>query len=488
MIRSFSALCKSIHVLAVSGLLVATLSLTLQCSKKSSDLASFDGGSVTTEEYINRFITSSQYKPEVVPTEENLREIVANLAMEKIVVLEARKQGMDRDADFMTEVRERENLLIYQAYMRNEIINRVISDSLIQIFYKNFSPQYQMSYILRVLPPSFTPKQVQAQQDTIQLVYKLLQQGTSFPDLAKKFSQDAMSGPKGGDQGFVIGESLGDAALRETLARLATKSYSAPFKGVAGWYILYKGDKRDVSVPPLAEVRERIWSTLYRTRRHDIERIAGQYFEQLQAVYHFKNDSTQINLIQAKVCAHADELADSNEKLYSVFSEQELASALSTFDGGQVKVLDLLIDRRKRPLDQYEFGKRLNLLGQQRLFALQARNAKYDQRQDIRDEMATITQSILRFAFYQKEIKAQVAAQMETIQREQNTSMSPADYKQFLQKKSSELEKDLRSQLEIRLKAQYKFDVNTNQFSAALAGAAEKKNSLKVPAKTAAKP
>jgi parvulin-like peptidyl-prolyl isomerase len=488
MMRSFSVFRKSIYALAITGLLVLALLLTMHCAKKSSGLASFDGGLVTAKEYIDRFISSSQYKPDMLPTEDNLHEMVSNLALEKIVVLEAKKQGLDRDADFMTEVRERENLLLYQSFMRNEIINRVINDSLIQVFYKNFSPQYQMSYILRVLPPSFTPKQVQAQQDTIQLVYKLLQQGKSFTELAKKFSQDAVSGPKGGDQGFVIGESLGDEALRETLARLSTHSYSAPFKGVAGHYILYKGEKRDVPVPPLSEIRERIWSTLYRTRRHDIEQVANKDFERLQSAYHFKNDSTQIRQIQDKVCAHADELADSNEKLYSVFSEQELATNLATFDGGQVKTLDLLIDRRKRPLDQWEFSKRLNLLGQQRLFAQQARKAGYDQHKEIRDEMATITQSILRFAFYQKEVKARIVEQMEPIQREQSKTMTPADLKQFLLKKSSEMEKDLRSQLESRLKSQYSFTFHPDQFSAALASAAEKKKSSKAPVKTAEKP
>jgi hypothetical protein len=139
-------------------------------------------------------------------------------------------------------------------------------------------------------------------------------------------------------------------------------------------------------------------------------------------------------------------------------------------------------------LDQYEFGKRLTLLGQQRLFAMQAREAKYDQRPEIKNEMATITQSIMRFAFYQKEIKAKVAAQMETIQREQGNSMTPADLQQFLVKKSSELEKDLRNQLETRLKSQYDFSFHTDQFSAALARAAEKKSASKAAAKATAKP
>ena len=169
-----------------TAVLLSVLFFSCSHQKKGTDLVVFDGGTVSQKEYIDHFLRSTIYKPNIMPSEDNLRKIVFDKAMEKIAVLEAQSRNMGKNPILESEMSKRIDIMLAQQYMQDQVINKVVSDSLIKKFYDSFTPQYRMRYILRIVSDRTSSTTIEAQKDTINRVYKLLNEGQNFQDLAKK--------------------------------------------------------------------------------------------------------------------------------------------------------------------------------------------------------------------------------------------------------------------------------------------------------------
>jgi len=477
---------KSVNLVQKVLLFFIALFLFTSCSKKVDNLplATFDGGNVTIKEYVDHFLLSTRYKPDVMPSVENLREIVFNKAMEKISELEARARGFDKDSSLIQDLHDRLDVTLFQRYMRTEIIDQVITDSLIRKFYEGYSPQYHMYYILRVVPDDASPELVKTQKDTIQLIYQWLNEGKDFKELAKKYSQDLLSRPKGGDLGFLIKESMGDAKLREVMEALPESSYSKPVRGVAGYYILYKGEKREVPVPPLDQIRGRIWQTLYRTRRHDIEKVVRKRFQQLIPVYNYQVDSAVVRTIFEKTGAGKNLHDDTQPINPDALTEKDFDLIVATYKGGEITAREIFADRKKRPEDVWEFWKRLDLLAQQKLFAQDARKKGLDKLPEFRQDGETIFKALLREKVIQQEIKSHVQAKLDSIRKVQAENLSSEDLKLFIVKKRTELENKYRGDFEDRMKKKYHLEYVLKNFATALKTAEKQKQDYVKTSKT----
>ncbi len=455
--------------------LVSMLLYSCGQQKDSTRLAVFDGGAVIQKEYIDHFLSSTMYKPGVMPSEKNLLDIVFQKAMEKIAVLEARSRKMDADSAIVSGAKKITDTNLAQKYMKEKVINKVVTDSLIQKFYDSFTPQYHMRYILRIVSDRTPATTLKAQQDTINIVYKLLRKGQKFKDLAKEYSQDMVSKSKGGDIGYVIKESLGDAKLREVMETLPKESYSKPFRGVSGFYILYKGEKRDVSVPEFEQVRTRIWQTLYRTRRYEIEQQTKKLFSKLAPLYHFKLNQSAVKQIINK--AKTGKAKMGNEFLLEpgLLTAKEFSLVLASCDGGRVTGRDMFADRKRAPGDKWEFDRRLDLLTQQMVFAQDARKEGLDNTPEFKANEKEILDAYLRQGLYQKEIKKYVDVKIDSLREIEKSILSPHDLRLKLVEQRTKLENRYRTDFENRMKEKYHFKFIEKNFSGAIKAAAKRK-------------
>ncbi len=439
-------------------------------------LATFDGGKVTVEEYISHYLESTKYKPKKMPTEANLRKIVFNKGMAKIAVLEALADHVDQDSLFKRGFRNREALTLFQDYVQREMVNSVVTDSLIRKFYQEFTPQYRLFYIFRGASKDASGRFVRAQKDTIEWIYKKLQRGANFQELAKKYSQDELTAKKGGDAGFVISESLGDPLVRKTFRNLPENSFSKPFKGVGGYYIIYKGNRRDVPVPKFQDVRGKIWQTLYHTRRHDIQEKIDARFKELAPVYHYKVLQKTVNWVIKK--AGKKEHVGRNWYIAlngDKFSEKDLKRPVATYDGGTITIGDIFSDREKSPQDMWEFRKRLYEIAQERLFALDAKKKGYENFPDVRKRLQVIRDGLLRQAEYEKHVMSKVAAGLDSIRAAQGKKLTPSALHDLIVKKRAELEDLYRGQFEDAMIKKYHFKFVKANFKKALKLAKKKK-------------
>ena len=432
------------------------------CSKISDQkkLAVFDGGGIVLKEYVDFYLASSKFKPENWPEEQQLRKIVKMEALTKISKLEAESRGYRSDSSYIATFQKNESRLLFTKYMRLEFIDKVVSDSLVHKFYNEFSPQYHMFYIMRPFLPESSEAFKKSQKDTIEYVYRQLQRGQSFEKLAKRYSQDITSKNKGGDIGFIIPESMGDEILRAVMDTLKNNFWSQPVHGIGGYYILKKGETREVAVPPFAQVKDRIWKTLYRTHSHNIQNKVDQRMGEVGPRYNLSRDAGKITRLLQKLTA---------KKRYDAFDAVEVSrldaadmnAALVTFSGGVIRTGDIFAEKKKAPENVTNFNKRLKSLTEQRVLALHAKDKGYGAMPEINEQLGKISDELLRMLLYKKEVKDVVKQQMAD-----NKSATKQDF---------EKERKLREQFEDDLLKKYNFSFVENNFSAALKLARERK-------------
>lgn len=457
-------------------ILLSVIILFSACGKKEENppLAKFESGSVLQNEYIEYYLYSTLYKPEIFPTEENLLKVVLLQALKKMAVLEAKEQKIGENPDYQKKIAKSKVIMLADNYKQQEIIAKVITDSLINKFYKEYSPQYRVGYIMRPFVESSTEDFIQSQKDTIEFVYKLLRSGHKFEDLAKKYSQDITSNQKGGDLGFVIGESLGDAILRAVMDTLKDFSYSKPFKGYGGFYILYKGEKRDVEIPPFDQVKARIWMTLNRIRGHKIKELAEQRFDMLAAKYKYQVNNHVIEEIKKKAGGD-DSTSEIIQLNFGKLTQNEMDKALATYNKGEVRVAELFANPKKAPINMFEFNDRLAGIAQEYIFAKHAMEIGIDDLPQIKDQVKDMNETLLRTSLYQKEVKEKAQKMLNSLKIEKADQIIPSEKKDYFQKSYFDFEREIREKFENRLKEKYKFDYITQNFDQALSEATKRK-------------
>ena len=472
---------------------IVTISITVGvldfgCGKKEQYpvLAKFDGGTVLENEYVDHYLLSTKYKPAVFPTEENLKDIVTKKALEKIAVKEALAKGLDKDSLYQETVRRQERKVVFYRYMQKEMIGKVITDSLMKEFYDHYSPQYHIRYIIRPVVKTSTPEFARSQKDTIDLVYRLLKSGKKFEDLANKYSQDITTNQKGGDLGFVIRESLGDAALRAVMDTLKDLTYSKPFRGYEGYYILYKGEQRRVPVPSFDDVKDKIWKTLYRTRRHNIQQEVDKRFELLREKYHFRLFEGVRKAILAKVGANEKTLAFKPLD-FSVLNEQDLAQVLARYDSGVILVSELFENRKRAPQTIIDFDELYSSIAEQHLLGQHGLELGIQNEPDITAQIETMKESILRTNLTQMMVRDKVKVDVDSLKKSLSAQLKPEELRTALAEKQFEIEAAMKQEFEEGLKAKYGFKFVSGNFDQALKRAQKLKIEQNQTAKTSAK-
>ncbi|PWA04191.1 peptidylprolyl isomerase [Flavobacterium psychrotolerans] len=144
-----------------------------------------------------------------------------------------------------------------------------------------------VEHIMLLNPKEDKPEENEKVKNTIQDIYKKIQQGESFEDLAKQFSDDKSSSTKGGllnrfGSGQLSSEEFENVAFSLTKAN----PISAPFQSKFGWHIVKLIDK--FSVKPLEEVKSELENKISKDDRSRL--IVNSLNEKLRKKYTIKRD------------------------------------------------------------------------------------------------------------------------------------------------------------------------------------------------------
>jgi peptidyl-prolyl cis-trans isomerase SurA len=146
-----------------------------------------------------------------------------------------------------------------------------------------------VAHIMIMNPPETPENKEDADKgkNTIQDIYKKLQQGEKFEDLAKQFSEDKSSSSKGGVLNRFGSGQLSSEEFENVAFNLTKENpISEPFKSQYGWHIVKLIDK--FSVKTIDEMRSDLESKVSKDDRSRL--ITASMNEKLRKKYSIKRD------------------------------------------------------------------------------------------------------------------------------------------------------------------------------------------------------
>jgi len=141
----------------------------------------------------------------------------------------------------------------------------------------------QLAYIMLIYPAKASLDDSLKVADSANLAYKLLQEGSDFGEIAKKFSDDPSTSGKGGVlPWFGVNRLLPDFTLN--MHKMKQKGdYSEPFQTIYGWFIIKLADQKPIG--SFDEEKEDIKQKITRSDRNTD--IQNTFISKTKANYGF---------------------------------------------------------------------------------------------------------------------------------------------------------------------------------------------------------
>ena len=196
-----------------------------------------------------RLAQGGQDSPEVrnaVKEELNTRELLAR---------EAKKQGLEKNADVKTQMDLASQTVLVRAYVSDWIRKNPVPEADLKKEYEAIKGQigdkeYKVRHILV------------EKEDEAKAVLAQLKAGAKFEDLAKKSSKDPGSAPNGGELDFAAPSSYVPEFSQAMVALKKGETTETPVKTQFGYHVIRLDDSRAAQFPPLADVKTQIQQRL----------------------------------------------------------------------------------------------------------------------------------------------------------------------------------------------------------------------------------
>ena len=157
--------------------------------------------------------------------------------------------------------------LAYIELKEADIVDQIeVSDEAARVIYDSQPERYmttelrKASHILLKVSHEATPDGAEWKQvlDKANGFIKQLEEGTTFAEIAKQYSEDTLSVEKGGDMGFIAPGDFTSKDLEDALFNLKVGEHSQPVKTEQGVQILQLNEIKAAEQESFADVKERI--------------------------------------------------------------------------------------------------------------------------------------------------------------------------------------------------------------------------------------
>jgi peptidyl-prolyl cis-trans isomerase SurA len=165
-------------------------------------------------------------------------------------------------------------------------------------------------------------------------VYNKAKSGEDFAALVSQFSEDAASKQNGGDLGYFDRRRM-TQPFDSAVFSIKTGEITGPIRTQFGWHIIKKTDEK----PYLSyeKQKETLKNDYKRTKKYKDD--YNKYVQDLKSKFSFTISDDGFNFLRSKFDT-TKTIADYN--LDSLFSAQDKDRVISKYDGGEVKLSDLL--------------------------------------------------------------------------------------------------------------------------------------------------
>ena len=195
---------------------------------------------------------------------EQMRSMVRDeLVNREVLMQEAQRAGVAKQADVQTQLEMARQEIIVSAYLRDYARKHPVTDAEVQKEYDKAKAQhgdkeYRARHIL-----------VETEDQAKTLIAEL-KKGGKFDDLASKNSKDTGSAQRGGDLDWNVPATY-DKQFSDAMVKLEKGKYTdMPVRTRFGFHIIQLDDVRPARFAALAEVKPRIQQMLVQTKIEEL--------------------------------------------------------------------------------------------------------------------------------------------------------------------------------------------------------------------------
>lgn len=259
---------KGSRVLSSIGVMVISAALIAGCGKAKVDqaasaqpkdvVAKIDSKAITMADVNDKIAKLPAYYQKMV--QDRKREFLDDMIIETVLYDEAKKRGLDKDAEVRSMLDEAERKIIVSKLIKDEVdVKASVTDKEIEDYYNTHKEEFS-------LPERTKASHILVKtEEEAKAVLDELSKGKAFEDLAKEKSLDSSS-KKGGDIGyFTKGQLVPE--FEEAAAKLEVGQISGIVKTQFGFHIIKVTDKKQPEAQEFKDVTTKIKNMLHMKQR-----------------------------------------------------------------------------------------------------------------------------------------------------------------------------------------------------------------------------
>lgn len=241
-------------------------------------IARFDNGYVTLKEAIDEYYTLSEKNREEIKTKNDYFKHVRKIALEKILLLDAIEQGLDKEEEFIKKIEETKEKIAFDILKKKNIYDKI---RIVEADYSKYKKLYTFYQIVKRIDILDKNKIEEAKKILISFS-KSIKDLPSFMEAAKKFSDD-VTARNGGLVGEVWAGYMEDEISR-VMEKLPPNKVSNLIETDTGLYLIYIERVREADINELLRDKE-LYNTIYKEKE---EKYENEWYESLLNDFNLK--------------------------------------------------------------------------------------------------------------------------------------------------------------------------------------------------------
>ncbi|GBE05225.1 MAG TPA: peptidylprolyl isomerase [Nitrospirae bacterium] len=243
---------KKLLILIFAVMIITGCNTAKQGAGTGKNLAKINSTTITKEAFLNKLEVIPEWARARFQSEEGKKELLNEMVKEELLYQEAKKQGLNKDKDFIEKVKEFKKMTLLSALLKKEIENNSrVDEQEIRNFYDTHPEEFTAD--LQVKARHIL---VDTEEEANDILGKL-KKGADFAELAKKYSKDKGSAVNGGDLGF-FGRGRMVPEFEHVAFNLKPGEPSSPVKTQFGFHIIEVMEKKEGTLRGFEEVKNSI--------------------------------------------------------------------------------------------------------------------------------------------------------------------------------------------------------------------------------------
>jgi hypothetical protein len=273
---------------------------------------------ITLENLRTDFKRDPSYPKDRKATLDDYKSHLNKMIDHDIKISAAYRLGLQKDTLVQSMISSQKQHYILQKFHQKVIIEKVVKEKDVRSFYSKTDRDVLIRTIFLKCPPQTLPEKEDSIKTKAMSIYKRIQNGESYSELARQYSEDEKTAINGGLVGIMKYNRSDDPAQNMAFS-MKTGEISKPVKSKLGYNIIKVEEIRPKEREPYQKVSDQIRSLLINERRAVISNQTRAYEEQLKKNYQFtvneKSIDTLVTFFKEKRSYYKKEILDSLKQL-----------------------------------------------------------------------------------------------------------------------------------------------------------------------------